>query len=76
MGFLKEAVVGAVGYGLGRKHKKELTAEEEINRLREISLREYLDEYRDANHIVLDTNTMDSFIFELEKIINDYKLGI
>lgn len=76
MGFFKEAVIGAVGYGIGRHHKNEKTTEEEVNRLRTISLREYLDEYRDANHIVLETNTADSFIFELEKIIADYKLGI
>jgi hypothetical protein len=76
MGFFKEAVVGAVGYGLGRHHKNEKNAEDEVKRLRNISLREYLDEYRDANHIVLETNTADSFIFELEKIVNDYKLGV
>lgn len=76
MGFIRDAVISAAGYGIGRFHKKEQTKEDEVNRLRNISLREYLDEYRDANHIVLETNTADSFIFELEQIIHDYKLGI
>lgn len=76
MAFLSNLASGAIGYGLGRHHKNERNEEEHVKELRSMSLRQYLDAYRDANHIVLDTTTADSFIFELEQIVHDYKLGI
>ena len=76
MAFLSNLASGAIGYGIGRHHKHENNEENRVKELRGMSLRQYLDTYRDANHIVLDTTTADSFIFELEQILHDYKLGI
>lgn len=76
MTFLSNLASGAIGYGIGRHQSNNRKEDDRVKELRSMSLRQYLDAYRDANHIVLDTTTADSFIFELEQIVHDYKLGI
>lgn len=76
MGLFRDAAFAAVGYGVKSLKDKHDSKIERINEVKNTTLRKYLAEYCNANHIVPDTNDSDMFIRELKEIIHDYELGI
>lgn len=80
MGLLKTAINVGVGYGVRAWQDKTRDKKDYIDRKREdtqkLSLREYLDEYRNAHHIAVNTLDMDMFIDDLRNVLRDYELGV
>jgi hypothetical protein len=76
MGLLRDAACVAVGYGAKSLKDKHDSKIERINEVKNTTLRKHLAEFRNAHHIVPDTNDSDAFIRELKEIVHDYELGI
>lgn len=76
MGLLGNLVSGVAGYAIRKVQDDNKSERDLVEEIRGMSLRDYLDAYRNAKHIKLNTNDADLFISELKEVTHNYELGI